>query len=229
MTIGQMTIGQMTIGQMTIAFHATKLPFRRPKRRRTPPQLLVARAPTRHPLRLGLQPRHHALDQVGGLEAHAQLGKDVQPVEREGLLKPFRETRRGRFVQLRHVTYRSCELTAALFRASARRFARPASCDAGSPALRRAQRLGVVLLGTNPDAAHKAASGRSHAPSRAPFSPSTSFMSPPTHRAPARSGSPSPRGHFAAPEHETGVPPLVELPRLLAATDRFLSYDESAV
>ena len=35
-------------------------------------------------------------------------------------------------------------------------------------------------------------------------------------------------GAFVAPEQSTGVPPLVELPRLLSATDRFLADEESA-
>ncbi|MEO7965512.1 MAG: HipA domain-containing protein [Gemmatimonadaceae bacterium] len=35
-------------------------------------------------------------------------------------------------------------------------------------------------------------------------------------------------GEFVAPEKSGGVPPLVELPRLLAATERFLADDESA-
>jgi serine/threonine-protein kinase HipA len=35
-------------------------------------------------------------------------------------------------------------------------------------------------------------------------------------------------GEFLAPETRMGVPPLVELPRLLAATDRFLADEESA-
>src|ERR1019366_6001921 len=40
---------------MPVAFHPAKLPFRRPEGRRTPPQLLVARAPPCPPLRLRLQ------------------------------------------------------------------------------------------------------------------------------------------------------------------------------
>lgn len=35
-------------------------------------------------------------------------------------------------------------------------------------------------------------------------------------------------GPFVAPERSPGIPPLVELPRLLAATDRFLAAEESA-
>lgn len=73
---------------------ATKLPFRLPEDRRTPPQLQIARAPARHVVRLRFQPRHHTVDQIGGLEAHPQLGKDVQPVEGERFLEVFRETRR---------------------------------------------------------------------------------------------------------------------------------------
>ena len=85
-------------GEMPVVLHPTKLSLRCPEGRRTPPQLLVARAPACHALRLRLQPCHHALDQVGGLDAHAQLGKDMQPRQREGFLEAFRKTRGGGFV-----------------------------------------------------------------------------------------------------------------------------------
>ena len=59
-------------GHLAMTLHAAKLPFRRPARSRAPPQLLVARAPVRHTARLRLQPRHVALDQVRGLDSHAE-------------------------------------------------------------------------------------------------------------------------------------------------------------
>lgn len=40
-------------------------------------------------LRLRLEPRHHALDQVRGAEAHAEFGEDLQPVQRQRFLQTF--------------------------------------------------------------------------------------------------------------------------------------------
>src|ERR1035437_5194503 len=63
---------------MAMVLHVTKLVFPHPEGQRTPPQLLIARAPAGPALRLCLQARHHALDQMRGLEAHAQLGELAQ-------------------------------------------------------------------------------------------------------------------------------------------------------
>jgi hypothetical protein len=76
---------------MANVFYAAETSRRRPERRRTPPELLIARAPACHAQGVCFQPHHHALDQGRGLEAHTQLGEHVEPVERERFLQPFRQ------------------------------------------------------------------------------------------------------------------------------------------
>src|SRR6185312_5478507 len=85
-------------GQMAIRLHPTELSLEGPQCRRAPAQLLIARAPARHAMRLGLESRHHTLDQIRRLETHAELREHVESMEREGFLKAFGEARGGRLI-----------------------------------------------------------------------------------------------------------------------------------
>ena len=45
--------------------------------------------------------RHHALDEIRGLEARAELGKHVEAMERQGFPETFLQTARGRLIDQR--------------------------------------------------------------------------------------------------------------------------------
>ena len=89
--------------QFLVALHFAELLFNLQGDGGAPPQLLIAGAPPRDATRLGVDPRHHALDQIGGLEAGPEFRRDAQSMERQRLLSPFVETDGGRRVDPREV------------------------------------------------------------------------------------------------------------------------------
>ena len=78
--------------------HAAKLEFHFQQRRRDPALLLIAPAPERDAMRVAFETRHHALDQVGGMETLAQLLGDPQAMERQRSVEAVLQAARREFV-----------------------------------------------------------------------------------------------------------------------------------
>ena len=95
--------GVLEQGQLFGALDPTELLFDLDQGRGTPPQFLVTRAPPIDTTRLGLDARHHALDQVRGLEARAEFGEHAESMQRERLFQALVETARRRFVAQRQL------------------------------------------------------------------------------------------------------------------------------
>ena len=82
-------------GEMLHPAHATKLEFDLQQRRRHPSLLLITGAPVRDATGVPFETRHHALDQVGGMETLSQLVGDPQAMQRQRFVETFLQAARG--------------------------------------------------------------------------------------------------------------------------------------
>ncbi len=86
-------------GQVCLAANAAKVLLKVQQRRCTTALLLITRAPVIDALRFAFNLRHHALDQVRGVERAAQRVGQIEAMQRERFVQALLQTAGGRLVE----------------------------------------------------------------------------------------------------------------------------------